>query len=93
MALIHVFDGINKKTTYTYNGRLKDHINNVDWDNSVILKGGYRIDENYELQPDDIIYIRKTPAAATTVAVVVGVVAILAAGVTAGVSLYQSKRL
>lgn len=92
MALIHVFDGINKKTTYTYNGRLKDHINNVDWDNSVILKGGYRIDENYELQPDDIIYIRKTPAAATTAAIVVGVIAIVAAGVSVGVSIYQNKK-
>lgn len=91
MALIHVFDGINKKTTYTYNGRLKDHINNVDWENSVILKGGYRIDENYELQPDDIVYIRKTPAAAT-VAVVVGVMALVAAGVSIGVSIYQNKK-
>lgn len=92
MALIHIFDGINKKTTYTYNGRLKDHINNVDWENSVILKGGYRIDENYELQPDDIIYIRKTPATSVTVAVVVGVIAIVAAGVSVGVSIYQNKK-
>ena len=50
MALIHVFDGIKKHTSYTFSGKIKDHINNVDWENSVILKGGYRIDENYEVR-------------------------------------------
>nr|DAM54543.1 MAG TPA: Fibronectin type III protein [Caudoviricetes sp.] len=97
MALIHVFDGINKHTSYTFNGKLKDHIKNVDWENSVILKGGYRIDENYEVQPDDVLYIRKVPAAAvsdTTLAwkaVGAAVTAIAGAGVAVGVSIYNNK--
>ena len=95
MALIHVFDGINTKTTYTFNGRIKDHIKNVDWENSLILRGGYRIDENYEVQPDDILYIRKTPASGTALlvtAIVVGVVALAGAGVAVGVSIYNNRK-
>ena len=95
MALVHVFDGISKKTSYTFSGKIKDHIKNVDWENSVILKGGYRIDENYEVQPDDVLYIRKTPTAATALAVtaiVVGVVALVGTGVAVGVSIYNNKK-
>jgi len=93
MALIHVFDGISEKTTYTFNGKIKDHLKNVDWENSVILRGGYRIDENYEVQPDDILYIRKTPTGATALvvtAIVVGVVALVGTGVAVGVSIYNN---
>lgn len=95
MALIHVFDGINKHTSYTFNGKIKDHIKNVDWENSVILKGGYRIDENYEVQPEDVLYIRKTPAAAVSLAawgVIAGVTALVGAGVAVGVSIYNNKK-
>lgn len=95
MALIHVFDGINKHTSYTFSGKIKDHINNVDWENSIILKGGYRIDENYEVQPDDVLYIRKTPTVATALAVtaiVVGVVALVGIGGAVGVSIYNNKK-
>lgn len=73
MAVIHYFDGINKKTTYTFNGRLSDHIKNVDWGKSIILRGGFRLNPDYEVQSDDVIYIRKIPAVGavvTTIAVV-----------------------
>lgn len=95
MALVHVFDGISKKTSYTFSGKINDNIKNVDWENSVILKGGYRIDENYEVQPDDVLYIRKTPTTATALAVtaiVVGVVALVGTGVAVGVSIYNNKK-
>ena len=91
MALIHVFNGINKKTTYTFNGRLRDHIQGIDWENSIVLKGGYRVNGDYDVQADDIIYIRRTPTSATA-AIVVGVIAICAAGVAVGVSIYQNKK-
>nr|DAF85405.1 MAG TPA: hypothetical protein [Siphoviridae sp. ctzm5103] len=92
MALIHVFDGINKHTSYTFSGKIKDHINNVDWENSVILKGGYRIDENYEVQPDDVIFIRKTPTSdPVSWAIGLGALAIIGAGVSVGISMYNTK--
>jgi hypothetical protein len=92
MALIHVFDGISKKTSYTFNGRLRDHIKGVNWDKSIILRGGYRISPDYELDSDDVIYVRKTPSVATTVAIVAGVTALVAGGVALGVSIYNNKK-
>lgn len=92
MALIHVFDGLNHNTSYTFNGRLRDHIKGVNWENSIILRGGYRVDADYEVQPDDIIYVRKTPAAATTIAIVAIAAVAITAGVVAGISIYQQKQ-
>lgn len=92
MALIHVFDGLKHKSSYTFNGRLRDHIKGVNWENSIILRGGYRVDADYEVQPDDIIYVRKTPASATTVAIVAIAVVAVGAGVVAGVSTYKQKQ-
>lgn len=92
MALIHVFDGLNRKTTYTFSGKLSEHIKDVDWKNSIILRGGYRIQSDYEVRPDDIIYVRKTPAAATTVAIIAIATVAVAAGVIAGVSAYKANQ-
>ena len=92
MALIHVFDGLNHNTSYTFNGRLRDHIKGVNWENSIILRGGYRVDADYEVQPEDIIYVRKTPAAATTFAIAAISVVTVASGVIAGVAIYRHKQ-
>lgn len=92
MALIHVFDGLNHNTSYTFNGRLRDHIKGVNWENSIILRGGHRVDADYEVRPDDIIYVRKTPAAATTVAIIAIASVAITAGVVAGVSIYKQKQ-
>ena len=92
MALIHVFDGLNHKSSYTFNGRLRDHIKGVNWENSIILRGGYRVDADYEVQPDDIIYVRKTPATGTTIAIIAIAVVAVAAGIVAGVSMYNQDQ-
>lgn len=92
MALIHVFDGINEKTTYTFNGKLRDNLPGIDWENAVVLKSGYRINPDYNVQKNDIIYVRKTPGTSAVVSIVIGVIAIVACGVSVGVSIYQSKK-
>ena len=61
MALTHVFDGINEVKTYNFTGKIKDNVK-MNWKNVIILKSGKKIDENYEVKNDDIIFIRKTPA-------------------------------
>lgn len=91
MALIHVFDGINKKTSYTFNGKIKDNLRGINWDNAIILRGGFKVDENYETQPDDIIFIRKTPAADPVFWTFVGVTALVAGGTILGDKLYKQQ--
>lgn len=61
MALTHVYSGINEVKTYNFIGKIKDNVK-MNWKNVIILKSGKKIDENYEVKNDDIIYIRKTPA-------------------------------
>lgn len=61
MALTHVYSGINEVKTYNFTGKIKDNVK-MNWKNVIILKSGKKIDENYEVKNDDIIYIRKTPA-------------------------------
>lgn len=90
MALIHLFDGINHKTSYTFNGRLRDHIKGVDWENSVILRGGYRISPDYELQSDDVIFVRKTPG--VDALIFVTAVAVVYAGARLGEELYNQRK-
>ena len=93
MALIHVLDGINRKTTYTFNGKLRDHLPKIDFDNAVVLRGGYRIDPDYDVKPDDVVFIRRLPGAATTVAIVVGITALVGTAVAVGVSIYQNRKM
>lgn len=93
MALIHVYSGLNEKETYRFDGKLCDHIKGVDWENSICLKGGYKITPDYEVQKDDVIYVRKLPTAGvstSTLVIIALAVTAVAAGVTAGVALYQS---
>lgn len=92
MAVIHYYDGIKNNTTFAFNGKLRNFSKLIDWDNSVLLMGGQRVTPDYEARPDDIIYIRKIPSAATTAAIIVGVTAILAGGVALGITLYNNKK-
>ena len=92
MALIHVYNGISEKVTYTFNGKLRDNLKGVNWDNCVILRGGYRISPDYEAQPDDIVYVRKTPGDPVTIAIVGGMVALTAGGVAWGLAIYNNNK-
>lgn len=89
--MIHVFDGLNHKTTYTFNGRLRDNIKGVDWDNSVILRGGHRITPDYELDSNDIIFVRRTPSAAT-VAIIAVVTTLVAGGIALGEAINKNTK-
>lgn len=93
MALIHVYNGLNKETEkYTFTGKLRDKLA-LDWDNVLLLKGGEAVSPDYDVQPDDVIFIRKLPTAAST-AVVVGVVAVstVVAGGAIGYGIYTHNQ-
>lgn len=86
MALIYVYKGVgNECDTYTKNGKIKDFIKDVDFSKTLIIKNGEKLSPDYEVKDDDVIFIRQTPAAASTVAIVVAAVSIVAAGVGIGI--------
>lgn len=92
MAVIHFYNGLNKKTSYTFDGRLSDNIKGVDWGKSIILRGGYKVTPDYEVQPDDVIFIRKVPGAATTAITIAVVSTLIVGGVALGTAIYKNKK-
>ncbi|MCQ2485813.1 MAG: hypothetical protein MJ168_10845 [Clostridia bacterium] len=93
MALIHVFNGIETKTTFAFTGKIRDHVQGMDWNNTVILKGGYKLDPNYTVKENDIIYIRKIPTSGVEIAAIIALgVSLIAGGVAIGISIYNNKK-
>ena len=93
MASFYIYDSVtNKNTTLKANGKLKDIFPDLDFKHSLVLKAGNRLDGDYCCTDEDVLYIRKVPAAATTVAVVAVVVACVAIGVGVGASIYANKK-
>ena len=94
MGRISVYDTLTAEhTNYNANGKLKDIFPEINFKHSLVLKAGNRIDENYEVQPEDVLYVRKVPGAATTVAIVAVAVAVVAVGVGVGAAVYANKKL
>lgn len=93
MGRISVYDTLTAEhTNYNANGKLKDIFPEINFKHSLVLKAGNRIDENYEVQPDDVLYVRKVPGAVTTVAIVAVAVAVVAVGVGVGAAVYANKK-
>ena len=93
MGRISVYDTLTAEhTNYNANGKLKDIFPEINFKHSLVLKAGNRIDENYEVQPDDVLYVRKVPGAVTTIAIVAVAVAVVAVGVGVGAAVYANKK-
>lgn len=93
MGRISVYDTLTAEhTNYNANGKLKDIFPEINFKHSLVLKAGNRIDENYEVQPDDVLYVRKVPGAVTTIAIVAVAVAVVAVGVGVGATIYANKK-
>lgn len=91
MGLIHIYSHIDEEhKTYNVNGKIKNLFPEIDFSKYVILKNGYRIDSDYEVKDNDVIFARKIPSAASTIIAATVGFSILAAGV--GVGLYFNSR-
>lgn len=94
MGLLHIYDTVsNKHDSIRANGRLKDILPEIDFSHSLCLKAGNRLDGNYEVQPQDVLYVRKVPGAITaTTALIVGAVAMVGAVVGVGVAIDANNK-
>jgi hypothetical protein len=93
MASIYVYDSVsNTSTQIKANGRLKNILPEIDFSHSLVIKAGNRLDGDYECTPDDVLYVRKVPAAATTVAVIAITATVVAVGVGVGSAVYADKK-
>ena len=93
MGRISIYNTVTAQhKTITANGKLKDIFPEIDFNNSLCLKAGHRLDGNYEVQPEDVLYVRKIPGAATTVAIIAVTVAVVAVGVGVGAAIYADQK-
>ena len=93
MGTINVYNTLNAKhEEITANGRLKDIFPDINFSHSLCLKAGNRIDGSYIVQPDDVLYVRKVPKAATTIAIIAITTAVVALGVGVGVAIYADQK-
>lgn len=93
MGTINVYNTLNAKhEEITANGRLKDIFPDINFSHSLCLKAGNRIDGSYIVQPDDVLYVRKVPKAATTVAIIAITATVIAIGTAVGVAAYADQK-
>lgn len=96
MFAINLFSSLDKKRkcfTLSEGKTIREYLNeeHIDYDNTIILVGGHKVDADYRPKEDDIVFVRELPKAATTVALIITAVVAVVAGVAAGVSLYKAK--
>lgn len=96
MGLINIYNTIsNEHKEIKGNGYLKNLLPGYNLKNCEIIKAGEKIGENYEVQNDDIIYLRVTPKGLTT-ALIVGLAvtgtALLAGAIVGGVYLAKQNK-
>lgn len=93
MGTINVYNTLNAKhEEITANGRLKDIFPDINFSHSLCLKAGNRIDGSYIVQPDDVLYVRKVPRAATTIAIIAITATVVAIGTAVGVAAYADQK-
>ena len=93
MGLINIYDTIsNENRVIKANGRLKNILTDIDFSHSLVIKAGNRLSGDYEVQPDDVLYIRKVPASTAVVAGIAIFTAVLAIGVGVGSAIYAKKK-
>jgi hypothetical protein len=92
MALVHVYNGVGSDcNTYRFDGPLCNHIKDIDWAHTVILRGGEKIGADYYAKKDDVIFIRRIPSSMTTAAIIIIASAIVVGGIVTGVNLYKQR--
>ncbi len=70
---------------------IKEALPDIDLENAIIVVNDKVVKPDYILKENDIATIRITPAAMTTIVLVVTAVVAVGAGIVGGIALYQSK--
>ena len=92
MGLLHIYNTVSDEhTSKEAEGKLRDILPDYDFSKCVIVKAGEKLTPDYIVKKEDVLYIRATPGAAATVAIIAVAVAVVAAGVGVGVGIYSYK--
>lgn len=90
MGQIYIYDSLDiKKNVIRANGKLKDILPNYDFSRAIVLSNGERIDREYEVKPEDNLFIRAVPSG-VSVSVIAIVVSCVAAAAAIGTAIYAA---
>lgn len=95
MGVINLFNTIsNEHKVLKRTGKIKDILPEIDFNHCLILKAGHRVDENYFVDENDVLYLRQTPSAisSTVMTVIAITTAVVAAGVAIGSLIYSKMQ-
>jgi type II secretory pathway pseudopilin PulG len=91
MGIINVLKGLGSdKEIYNFNGILSENLD-LRWKHCKIYLGSQELDPHYEVREEDVVLIREYPGMSVA-ALVVGIVSIVAAGITGGIAIYKAKQ-
>lgn len=94
MGLINIYNSVSAEhKTIKGNGKLRDILPEYDFSHTLILKAGNRLDSDYVVTEEDVLYIRAVPGSTTTIALIGVVVAVVAAGVAIGYTYKNNQAL
>lgn len=93
--MIHIYNTLsNEHKTIHAQGKLKNILPDFNFSHALMLKEGHRVDENYNVQSDDVLYIRVVPAAVSgTVLTVLAVTGVVIAGAGVGYAIYNNNKI
>lgn len=90
MGQIYIYDSLDtKKNVIRANGKLKDILPDYDFSKALVLSNGSRLDREYEVKPEDTLFIRAVPGGVSLVTVAI-VVSVIAAGAAIGTAIYAA---
>ncbi|QQO10212.1 phage tail protein [Breznakiella homolactica] len=93
MGTVNIYRNLNSSAeTVNFNGRIGDYLS-FDWDHCVIIRNGEYLSRDSEVGDDDIVLIRILPEAMTAVAIIIGIAAVVGAGISVIQSYKMKKRM
>ncbi|WP_294429900.1 hypothetical protein [uncultured Treponema sp.] len=93
MGLLHIYNSFsNKHKTLIKSGKLNDILPDFNFKHAVIIKEGKKIAPDYNVQEDDVIYIRILPAGNSGLSAKDIILGILTYGIYTGIKSYRLSK-
>jgi len=92
MGLINIYNTVsNEHSQIKALGKIKDVLPDYDFSKCICIKAGEKINPEYVIKEDDVLYLRTVPGSSAAVAITIAVISVVVAGVAIGVSYQQSQ--
>lgn len=93
MGLINIYNTISAShTSIRKNGKIRDILSGYDFSRTLVIKAGNKLNPDYVVKDDDVLYVRVVPKSTAVVAVVAIVIGVVATGVAIGCAIAADQK-